>query len=179
MEIINTLLGFLTFISQIFLFVGGVYFLVFRKKGENALISFFARNGILFAFLTAAAATLISLLYSEIAGFAPCNLCWWQRIFIYPNALLLGIAWWKKDSKIVEYALPIAIIGGLIALYHTYIGYGGTSFFPCSAAGEVSCAKRYVFELGYITIPLMSLTSFALITFFLWLKKSFMATTQE
>lgn len=167
---LNKTLGFVTFLIHIALISGGVYFFLNRKNKENFLLQFVAKNGILLAFFTALAATLLSLYYSEIAGFVPCVLCWWQRIFIYPQVLLLALAIYKKENSIVDYALLLTFVGGLIALYHTYISYGGAAFLPCGADG-ISCTRRYVYEFGYITIPLMSLTSFLMTGAFLGIKK--------
>ncbi|OGZ57653.1 MAG: hypothetical protein A2827_01250 [Candidatus Spechtbacteria bacterium RIFCSPHIGHO2_01_FULL_43_30] len=103
------------------------------------------KNGVLLSLSIAIASTIFSLFHSEIAGFEPCKLCWLQRIFMYPQIVLLGIAWFKKDFKIVNYALPLVIIGTIVAVYHNYIYYGGTSIFPCDALSlGVSCARRYV-----------------------------------
>jgi len=169
---VNKILAALTIFSHIFLVLGIGYFLLFRKDKTNPIIQFFSRNGIALAFLVSLFATAISLFYSDVAGFEPCKLCWLQRIFMYPQIFILGLAWFRKDHKIIDYALILAVIGGLFALYHNYIYYGGTSLFPCDAFGlGVSCTKRYVFEFGYITIPLMSLTSFLLLTSFLGLQK--------
>ncbi len=170
--IVNQILATLTIFSHIFLILGIGYFLLFRKDKTNSVIQFFSRNGIALAFFVSLFATAISLFYSDVAGFEPCKLCWFQRIFMYPQMFILGLAWFRKDHKIIDYALTLAVVGGLFALYHNYIYYGGTSLFPCDAFGlGVSCTKRYVFEFGYITIPLMSLTSFLLLSVFLWLQK--------
>ncbi len=169
-ETINQVLAVVTVAGHFFLVIG-ILSLCF-KKSRDFLIAMVGRNGIFFAFGVAVASTAFSLFYSEIAGFVPCTLCWFQRIFMYPQIVLLGIALFKKDSKIVDYALPLTVIGTIFSLYHNYVYYGGVSILPCSAFGlGVSCLRRYVFELGYITIPLMSLTSFLLLIFFLSIQK--------
>lgn len=166
------MLATLAIISQISLVFGLIYFLLFRNDKTNPIINFFSRNGLIFAFFISLFATALSLFYSEIAGFEPCKLCWLQRIFMYPQVFILGLAWFKKEYKIVDYGIVLAIIGSLIAVYHNYIYYGGTSIFPCDAFGlGVSCTRRYVFEFGFVTIPLMSLTSFLFVLGFLWLRK--------
>jgi len=170
--VVNKILATLTISSHIFLVLGLGYFLLFYKNKTDPVIQFFGRNGIALAFFVSLSATIISLFYSDVVGFEPCKLCWFQRIFMYPQIFILGLAWFRKDHKIIDYALILAVVGGLIALYHNYIYYGGTSLFPCDAFGSgVSCTKRYVFEFGYITIPLMSLTSFLLLSAFLGLQK--------
>ncbi len=167
---LSHILAIFAAISHIFLIAAIV--LMFFRKTRNWLINALGRKGLLLAFAIAVSAVSLSLFYSEIAGFEPCKLCWFQRIFMYPQIILLGIALLKKDFKIVNYALPLALIGSVFALYHNYIYYGGQSILPCSAFGlGVSCTRRYVFELGYITIPLMSLTSFLLLIFSLTIQK--------
>ncbi|MBI2515121.1 disulfide bond formation protein B [Candidatus Wolfebacteria bacterium] len=168
---LNQFLGIAAILGQIFLAVGVVYFLL-RKKSDDRIINFFAEKAFLISWLISLAAVAASLFYSEIAGFPPCNLCWWQRIFMYPQVALLGMALIKKDFKIIDYSLALALIGALFALYHNYIYYGGSSLFSCDASGlGVSCTRRYVWEFGYITIPLMSFTAFLLLIFFLAIRK--------
>ena len=178
-ETINSLLAPLTLISHIILAAVIIYFLIRRNHAEDWIVKFIGKNGLLFAFLVALGATSFSLYYSEIAGFEPCVLCWYQRIFMYPLIIILGIALHKKDRSIVSYALPLSAIGALIAIYHNYIYYGGQSILPCNAFGQgVSCAIRYVFEFGYITIPIMSLTGFLLMIFFLSAQKFYNKSSQ-
>ncbi|MEK7552778.1 MAG: disulfide bond formation protein B [Patescibacteria group bacterium] len=169
LTLINRVLALSTFAAHIFLVVGWLYFLF--NQNDSRVKKFLRDYGLLFAWLVALAATASSLFYSEFAGFVPCSLCWWQRIFIYPQAILLGLAWFKRDRQITIYSLTLATIGGLIALYHNYIYYGGTAVIPCGAGDlTTSCVKQFVFELNYITIPIMSLTSFLLVIFFLWVQ---------
>lgn len=106
------------------------------------------------------AALVGSLAYSNIVGFPPCELCWIQRIFMYPQVILAGMAMYRKDVSMVLYLLPLSVLGGLIALYHSLSHYGlGDGILECtSALGD--CGKLYVFEYGYITIPLMAFTIF-------------------
>ena len=130
------------------------------------------KRGLVLAFLTVTAATVMSLFYSDVVGFEPCKLCWFQRIFMYPQVVLLGMALAKKEKQIIDYALTLTIIGAVIALYHNYIYFGGTSIFPCSAFGlGVSCTKRFIFEFGYVTLPMMSFTAFAFAILFLALQR--------
>ena len=165
-EIINKLLALGTVIADLFLVLAILYF--WLTKDKNKIKSFFQKNGLLFAWLVALFSTLLSLYYSEIVGFEPCSLCWWQRIFIYPQAIILGMAYFKKDFQATSYSLVLSIIGGIVALYQNYIYYGGSHFFACdSSPTAISCTKLYVFEFGYVTIPIMSLTAFLLMIFFL------------
>lgn len=170
-EVINAILAPAILVLQILLGFIFVYYLIERKNKNNKLIKLFSKNGLLIAFVVALGSTVFSILYSEFIGFAACVLCWYQRIFMYPLVILLGLALYRKDKGIIDYALVLAAAGSIVSLYHNYIYYGGSSILPCDALGGVSCAQRYVFEFGYITIPLMSLTAFVLIIFSLFLAK--------
>ncbi len=138
--------------------------LVFFKSAKNKVLVFFQKNILLFGFLAGLGAVVLSLFYSEVVGFPPCELCWIQRIFLYPQLILFGLGLYKKDRKIIDYSLIFAIIGSIVSVYHIYIENGGPSGLECatkvdpSSVKQVSCAIRYVFEFGYITIPVMCLT---------------------
>ena len=166
---INIILSLGVVISNIAIIAAVIYFLFFRHT-KNAVTKYISQRGIWMAFVVALFSTLASLFYSQIAGFAPCDLCWFQRIFMYPLVFLLGLALLKKDSRVVDYALMLAIAGGLVSLYHNYVYYINGGLCLVTAQG-VSCGKRYVFEFGYVTIPLMALTAFALMIIFLVFKK--------
>lgn len=114
------------------------------------------------AWLVATVATLGSLTYSEVYGFEPCRLCWYQRILMYPLVLVLAVGWWNKDPDVRRYGLPLAGLGMLVSAYHYLI-----QMFPTLDAGAcglgVPCSARYVEVLGFISIPLMAFAGFAAI----------------
>jgi len=166
--IVNKILAIGTVGTQIFIVLLIVYFLFFCKK-EDFISSFLSKNWLKLAFAVTVIATSGSLFYSEFAGFSPCKLCWFQRIFMYPQAILLGVALIKKESKIIDYILPFSVIGLTISIYHNYIFYNAISSAVCDI-GE-SCVTQYVLEFGYITIPMMSLTAFLLIAVLAFSKK--------
>lgn len=123
------------------------------------------------AFFLALASAGMTLYYSEVLGFIPCGLCWLQRIFLYPQVIILGIAWWKKERSIADYSIALSVIGLMIALYQHYLQMGGESVLPCPASGAGDCAQRILFEFGYITFPLMSFTVFfALIVLMIYVR---------
>lgn len=124
----------------------------------------FRRYALYMAWVVALAATGGSLYFSEIAGYVPCNLCWFQRIFMYPQAIILGIAAYRGDRGIVRYSLPLAAVGGLISLYHNLeIWFPRLAeVAPCTSG--VPCNFDYLNWLGFITIPLMALIAFIMIT---------------
>jgi len=158
-DFVTELLSILTLIGDVLL-IFLIYRIVIKKDFKN---NFLNKNTLLFAFVIALIATLGSLFYSEIAGYIPCKLCWYQRIFMYPLPILLGIALFKKDNKISSYAIPLSIIGGIISIYHYSTQILNNSAI-CSAE-SVTCASKIFFSYGYITIPIMALTAFALIIF--------------
>jgi disulfide bond formation protein DsbB len=128
---------------------------------------FFNDFGLYFAWLVAVVAMSGSLYFSEVRAFVPCSLCWYQRIFMYPLVFILGIASFRQDKRIVPYALPLAIIGGLIAFWHVLEENIPSLSIPVCNVG-VPCTLKYVNYLGFITIPVMSLTAFTLITIILF-----------
>jgi disulfide bond formation protein DsbB len=122
--------------------------------------------GLYFAWLVAIVATSGSLYFSEVRAFVPCSLCWFQRIFMYPLVIILGIASFRQDKKIIPYVLPLSIVGGLIAAWHVLEENLPALELPICNVG-VPCSVKYVNYLGFITIPVMSLTAFSLITILL------------
>lgn len=125
------------------------------KKIENLL---------LFMWVVALSATMGSLYFSEIRGYEPCELCWIQRIFMYPLVLIIGIAYLQRNARIAMTTAVLSIIGGAISLYH--YGIQKVDFLSDSApaCGRVSCTGEYINLFGFVTIPFLALTAFALIT---------------
>ena len=135
-----------------------------RLAGAKKILGLISAWWMLLSFIIVLGAFVGSLFYSEIAGFPPCSLCWYQRIFIYPQIILLAGALIWRDRTIARYLLPLSIIGGIIALYNSYIQYGGSALISCGTdPSAINCSQRLVFEFGYITLPLMSLTAFVLL----------------
>lgn len=121
-----------------------------------------------FAWLVSLVATAGSLYFSEVAGFVPCELCWIQRIFMYPLVIILGIACFRRDKRIVTYALPFPIIGGCFSIYHYMVQKMNT--LPSMCQSGVPCSGEYINWFGFMTIPLLALIAFVFITVFLWLE---------
>jgi disulfide bond formation protein DsbB len=121
--------------------------------------------------LIASVATLGSLFFSEVMGFAPCVLCWWQRIFIYPLVLIFGVGLFSFDAGVIKYSRPLAIAGWLVALYHTLLYWGiiPKSIQPCSEG--VPCTEKYIELLGFLSIPFLSFLAFSAIIALLALLK--------
>lgn len=122
------------------------------------------KNIVYIAWIQTLIAVLSSLYFSEIRHFAPCILCWYQRIFMFPLAIIIPVGILRRDKKLYEYVLPLSILGLLIAFYQVLLQVGILSerLAPCTQG--VSCTVKYVSYFGFITIPVLSLAAFALIT---------------
>ncbi|WP_431193669.1 disulfide bond formation protein B [Sulfitobacter pontiacus] len=124
------------------------------------------RNGwwLCLAWLTAVGATLGALFIGEVMGQAPCNLCWFQRIFMFPLAIILGVAAFRSDASIRSYALPLVGLGGAVAAFHTlvYFGIVEEAIAPCARNGP-SCSGDAMTILGVLPLPLVSLVAFGAI----------------
>lgn len=141
-----------------------VLYLIARKSKNSNLINFFnfiSDNFLSFGFLLSLSALLGSFFLSEIAKYPPCELCWYQRIFMFPQPVILGIAMLKNDVSTKIYSLSLAGIGLLIALYHILV-QGGQVFSPCSTQA-VNCSVKQFVYFGYVTIPVMSATAFIIL----------------
>lgn len=104
-----------------------------------------------------------SLYYSEVVGFVPCELCWWQRIAMYPLVLVLGVAAVRGDRRVAWYGLPLSVVGLAIALYHILIQFQPTlDVGMCD--GGVPCTARYLSVFGFVSIPVMASGGFLLVT---------------
>ena len=167
LDFVNKILALGAIGSQIFIVLIIAYFLFYRKN--HKINNFFVKNGVYFAFFVALVAMMGSLFYSNIAGFVPCPLCWFQRIFMYPEVIVLGLALLKKDEKIIDYSLALSAAGWIISAYHNYIYFKGLHSLVCTSAE--SCTTTYFLEYGYITISMMALTAFSLIILLLINKK--------
>lgn len=109
-------------------------------------------------------ATAGSLFFSEVLKYIPCDLCWYQRILMYPLVILLGVASAKKDYTISLYGLILSLIGGLISLYHYLIQKVPALNELGSACGIVPCNTDYINWFGFITIPFLALVAFTFIS---------------
>lgn len=118
---------------------------------------------LLAAWLIAVTATAGALFIGEVMLMVPCQLCWYQRICMFPLALILGMACYSDDRRGAVYALPLALLGAAIALYHTLLVAEiiPKAWIPCGAG--VSCADQKLEILNGIPIPWLSLAAFVAI----------------
>ena len=124
-------------------------------------------------FVVAAVATGGSLFFSQVANFVPCELCWFQRICMYPLSILLLFLAFHRDNRAARYLLVFPVVGGCVSVYHLLVEnkvVGQTSACLVSAPG--GCATKWIDEFGYMTIPTLALTGFVLLIGFLVLAAS-------
>ncbi len=110
-----------------------------------------------------------SLFFSDVMGFVPCPLCWYQRIFMYPLAIILGLGLFTQDNKAIKYAWPFSILGWLFSIYHNLLQWNiiPESAAPCKLG--IPCSTAYINWLGFITIPFLAFIGFTLIILLLFL----------
>jgi disulfide bond formation protein DsbB len=123
------------------------------------------------AWLIALLAMAGALFLGEVMGKTPCVLCWYQRIAMFPLVAILGVGLLKSDSPTVRYALPLALAGWVIALYHCLIFWGVVSEALAPCRQGVSCADADTQVAGFVPIPLLSLVAFSAVLVLLWFAK--------
>jgi disulfide bond formation protein DsbB len=152
----------LTVLAALVLWIGGRFSPALASAGDSARESL-GYGGLWFAWIVALTATLGSLYLSEVAHFIPCKLCWYQRICMYPLAVLLLVAAIKHSTEIARATLPLIAIGAAISTYHYVL-----ERFP-SMAGAATCDPAapctivWIWRFHYLSIPAMALSGFLLI----------------
>jgi disulfide bond formation protein DsbB len=134
-----------------------------RSAGATALVDSFSGPGLALAAVVAATCMAGSLYFSEVADFIPCTLCWYQRIAMYPLAVILAIAAARRDRSVRYYVVPLASIGAAISIYHYVI-----EWIPEAETGVCSttipCSVQWFDPVfGFVSLPFMALCGFALI----------------
>ncbi|MEK7629734.1 MAG: disulfide bond formation protein B [Patescibacteria group bacterium] len=162
-NITNYILSGLTILAQIFI----VFLIVSKIKKNHIVLKFVNEHVLKLSLVVVLSGIFGSLFYSEIAGYTPCALCWWQRVFLYPQAIILGIALFKKDFSVTSYIKALSLIGLVISGYQSLLQMGLVPSLICGA-NSVSCAQRYFINFGYITLPLMGFTAFVLLAVLNW-----------
>jgi len=147
--VVNRFLGLLAVVALVVTVVA-VVMLVTRRvpdwAGEWALPA---------ALAIATVTTLGSLYYSEVAGYPPCTLCWYQRIAIYPQVVVLAVATLRRDAAVWLTSVPLALVGVAISTWHVVIERVPALAGPCDPANP--CTLKWVEEFGFLTIPTMAL----------------------
>lgn len=163
-ETINQAVGIGALVMQVLALAFLVLFFLRRKYPDlEDVAALLGRYGLWIGLALTLSGVVISLFYSEILGFVPCSWCWFQRIFMYSQAVLFAVAIAKNDTGIAAYSIALSVFGLVIGLYNHYLQVGGGALIPCPASGGGDCAQRFLFELGYITFPLVGVSAFALL----------------
>jgi disulfide bond formation protein DsbB len=121
------------------------------------------------AFVVAAIATGGSLFYSQIAGFIPCEFCWFQRMMMYPLSILTLLIAARGDNQAARYLLPLPIVGAGTSIYHMLLEHHVIKEpGACTLTGG-GCTANWIalHSFGYLTIPTLALTAFLLLIGFL------------
>ena len=120
------------------------------------------------AWILVTIATLGSLFFSEVMGIPVCELCWYQRVAMYPLVVILALGLFPYDPGVVRYAVPLVSVGWLIALYQVLlvIGIIPESAQPCVQG--IPCSETHISLLGFLNIPILSVLTFTLVGFLLF-----------
>lgn len=170
LETMRTFFALATIVANI-MTIGIVVLAVAYRRSETNPFASLRGSTLWLAGGVAAFATIGSLYLSESAGLIPCKLCWYQRIAMYPLAVILPMAAFRKDSMVRPYVTVIAVIGAGIALYQrTLQAFPSLDTGACTAVGP-SCSTPLIREFGFVTIPYMALSAFLLIIAFMWVDR--------
>lgn len=165
MRDVTTFLGILTVIAQLFVVSVVVSWIVQRSSSRrplDVLTGMLGSDALRLAAFVAVVATAGSLFMSEVRGFTPCELCWYQRIAMYPLAVILPVAAARGDRQVWRYVVPVALIGLTVSIYHVQLEwFPDQDHLACSL--DVPCTVIWFREFGYITIPMMAGSAFAAI----------------
>jgi disulfide bond formation protein DsbB len=173
-DTVTTFLALLTVAAELFAVAGAVALVASAAASDTtfaaAVRDIASSAGVQVAFLVAATATAGSLYFSEVANFVPCTLCWYQRIAMYPLPLILAIALIRRASDVWAYAVPIALVGAAVSVYHVYVERSGHETGFCTRSAP--CTTIWFEKFGYITLPVMALSAFAAVIVALLLARS-------
>ncbi len=114
-----------------------------------------------FAWLLAAVATLGALFFGEVMGLPTCSLCWYQRIFMFPLAVMLPFALFPLDRSVIRYALALAVPGLIIAVYHQLLVMGVIPEAAAPCRQGIPCSQTVATWFGFVTLPILSIAAFA------------------
>ncbi len=161
-------LGVIGQVFCVFLVIAGVLALFGVREPLDATRSLIWGYELWLVFCVSAGATAGSLFLSEVAHFVPCELCWYQRILMYPIAIVslpIAIA---NDHRAARYLLPLPVIGAGVSVYHLLVENGVVEQAKaCLASAPGGCATKWIDEFGFVTIPTLALTTFAVTFAFL------------
>jgi len=171
-DTVSLFLAMLAVLALAFVVASAVVALVARTRGLGPGLASWrdaaSDASLLLALGVAATCTLGSLYMSEVRHFVPCDLCWYQRIAMYPLAVILLVAAARRDPGVRWYAAPLAVIGAVISTYHYVL-----EWFPQLESGACGvgppCTLVWFREFGFVSLPYLALSAFLLILAFLWI----------
>ncbi len=149
----------LAFVAAVVAVVGFALFL--SPRGRSSLVGL-RTDARRLAFSVAAVSTLASLWFSEVGGFIPCELCWYQRILMYPLVVVLGVAVWRGDDLLRWRVLPLSLPGMAVSGYHAQLQWFPNQGLSCDVAAP--CTQQWLDQFGFVSIPVMAFCGFAAIT---------------
>jgi disulfide bond formation protein DsbB len=150
----------------------GIILLIDSLRG-NYLEKHIRQHGLYVAGLLIFVSTAMALVYSEVFGLVPCGLCWLERIFLFPQLILIAVAFYYKDTAFPRYGIALSVLGFTISLYHHIIQMTGNELVPCLASSG-DCTRRYLFEYGFMTLPLLGAITFGfLIILYMYILRTY------
>ncbi len=156
--LLNNLFAALTIVALI----GALGLVVYRLVKGPGASTLLGTNAIWLAWIVALVCTVGSLIYSEVIHFVPCRLCWFQRIAMYPLAIILLVGAIRREVVVRYYALPLAVIGMAISIYHNVV-----QFYPSLEGGSCDplnpCSARSIAVFGFMDLPFMAAAGFIVI----------------
>lgn len=162
LEQFSIITGIGLILGQVLLVLGWILFFASKVFRNWILALMNERMWIFGSFLVILGSIIGSLIYSNIYALPICEFCWYQRMALYPQAVILGVALWKREYRTAIYSsFTLSIIGLLVSSYHYYLNLQklfnpAAIFAPCDASG-ISCADIPVLIFGYMTIPFMTI----------------------
>jgi disulfide bond formation protein DsbB len=166
-DVVSTFLALLAVLGLVFVAVVVVLGIVAKVSGglPAAVVPWrdsISDVAIPLGFAVALTTTLGSLYMSQIAKFPPCELCWFQRICMYPNVILFAVAWWRRDRDVRFYVLPLVLIGICISTYHYLLErFPDSVSYACT--NNIPCETVWVWKFHFLSIPGMAWVGFALL----------------
>ncbi|MFZ4669520.1 MAG: disulfide bond formation protein B [Microthrixaceae bacterium] len=166
-DVVSTFLALLAVLGLVFVAVVIVLGVVAKVSGglPAAVVPWrdsISELALPLGFAVALTTTLGSLYMSQIAKFPPCELCWFQRICMYPNVILFAVAWWRRDRDVRFYVLPLVLIGICISTYH-YLLERFPDSVSYSCTNDIPCETVWVWKFHFLSIPGMAWVGFALL----------------
>lgn len=155
----SNLVALLSFVALAAAAALAIYRMVKGPGAANLL----GNKAIWLAWTVALVSTVGSLIYSEVIHFEPCRLCWFQRIAMYPLAVILLVGAIRREWQVKYYGLPLSLVGLAISIYHYLV-----QAFPSMEGGACDpanpCSARYVDLFGFVSIPFMAGAGFIVIS---------------